>query len=162
MEKNVSNQNDKTESDDQRFDNALDGSPDIIGRIVCNAKLHIFRKGFGQHFNFFFYIVHYVEGIGIRRLAQTDNDGGRIIKMGHHIITVRSQFNPGNIFEANYSPVGIGGNHNIFEIFNIIQQSLGGQRQNHSCTLGTGRSTDFADGSLNILGGNRVYDIRTV
>lgn len=82
------------------------------------------QERFWPALQFLFYIVHYVEGIRIRRLAQTDNDGGRIIKMGHHIITVRSQFNPGNIFEADYSPVGIGGNHNILKSSTLFSNPL--------------------------------------
>ena len=107
------------------------------------------------------HVVHDVERIGTRRLAERHDYRRRIVKFGVHGIGVGAEFHPRHVFQTHQAAVFRSGHHNVVKIFHRIEQTFGGQRQNLIGAGRAGRGADAADRSLYVLAFDNLHNVRT-
>ena len=159
LQKQDDHDNHERDGFQQRVDHGFDRSTHELRRIVDDRIFHALRHVLLQLGQGGADVVRDRQGVGIRRLEDTDRDRGLVVEQRAQPIVGSAEFDAGDVAQPRDLAARAGFHDNVAELLFGLQTPLGIKRELKIDTLKARRGTDEAAGRLHVLAADLAHHI---
>ena len=124
----------------------LDALHDRQGGVHSYGGLQVSGIPLLQVLDLLLHRIAHRQGVGARRLEEGDDAGGLAVEAADLLVAHGAQLDPGHVPEADHGAIRIGADHDLGELFRVLEAALGPHGVGHLLALGHGLGPDLPRG----------------